>query len=173
MRGMILAPHLSATGCLVHIPGGVAGIKATIRRMRSLVEEWRTNPAIVSAARSLVFHTIEKDDYSEVNALYIFVRDSIRYVRDVNGVETLSTPYYTLKSRSGDCDDQTTLLAALLEAIGYPTKFVVGAFQSDDQYDHVYLRTLVNDEWVGCDPTEHEHLGWEPPLPFALFVEGS
>jgi transglutaminase-like putative cysteine protease len=172
VRSMFLAPHLSAAGCLVHIPGGTAGIKATIRRMRALVNEWRTNPALVSAARSLVFHTIEKDDYAEVDALYRFVRDVIRYVRDVNGVETLSTPYYTLMSKSGDCDDQTSLLATLLEAVGYPTKFVVGAFQSDEQYDHVYFLVLVNDEWIGCDPTEREYLGWEPPLPFALFVEG-
>lgn len=41
-----------------------------------------------------------------------------------HAVDTVHYPRETLKSRSGDCDDSTVLLAALLGNVGIPTKIV-------------------------------------------------
>lgn len=171
MRGMQIAPHVSPDGCLTLIPGGVEGIMVTLRKMRDLVRQQRTDPRIVGTARSLVFHTPDKDALAEIRVLFEFVRDRIRYVQDVYEVETLSTPVYTLRSRSGDCDDQVTLLASLIEAIGYPTRFVVGAYHDPSILEHVYLEVYAHGEWIACDPTERNYLGWAPPNAMAIYTE--
>ncbi len=41
-----------------------------------------------------------------------------------NAVDTVHYPYETLRTRTGDCDDTTVLMAALLENVGVPTRFV-------------------------------------------------
>lgn len=41
-----------------------------------------------------------------------------------HAVDTIHYPYETLQSLTGDCDDSTVLMAALLENVGVPTKFV-------------------------------------------------
>lgn len=162
---MILPGYLpNITGTQTWIPDGDQGVERTVQRMRELVDAWKTAPAILQAARTIVYLTPQKDHRSEIIAIYQYVRDSIRYVRDVNGVETLATPLITMTTRQGDCDDKSVLFATLAEAIGFPTRFVVGAFASPESgFDHVWSEVLVDDEWVAADCTEEEHFGWQPP----------
>jgi transglutaminase-like putative cysteine protease len=169
---MYVAPHVTLSGCLHPIPDGVAGIHVTLRAMRELVRQWRTSPDLISAARSIVFLELAKDEVSEARTLFQFVRDRVRYVRDVLDVETLSNPMLTLRTRSGDCDDQSTLLATLYEAIGFPTRFVVAGYTLPHIYEHVYLQVFVDGEWVSCDPTESEPFGWEPSDAVSMMIEG-
>lgn len=129
--------------------------------MRALVQEWRTDPAIISQAVSVIYTTPPKDTLSEIDALHAFVRDSIRYTRDVHQVETLCTPLMTLTRRVGDCDDKATLLAALAESVGYPTRFVMGDCEGAG-YSHVWVQLLSDEGWVDADATEAQPLGWTP-----------
>ena len=160
---MFLAPAPQLSGTLTPMAGGVRGIRQTVRTMRRLVNEAKTDPAIIQAAVSVSFLTPEKDDVSAVNSLFEWVRDAVRYVRDVNDVETLATPQITIQRMVGDCDDQSTLLAALCEAIGYPTRFVIAGYSDAHSFEHVYLQIWIRDHWVSADPTERAPLGWEPP----------
>lgn len=169
---MYMAPRYSLSGCLVRIPGGRAGVHATLRAMRSLVTQWRADPRVVSAARTVVFYELNKDEMSEARALYHFVRSHVRYVRDVLDTETLATPLATMESRGGDCDDHATLLATLYEAIGFPTRFVIAGYHAPGEYEHVYLQVMVWGEWVSVDTTEPEYFGWEPESPVIRYVEG-
>lgn len=162
-------PHLS--GYVVNLSSGLTGILETLGQMRSMVKQCRTDPTIRQAATNLIFLTPEKDQASEAEAIFNWVRDNVRYVRDVHDVETLSTPMITLSGRVGDCDDQTVLLASMLEAVGYPTRFVIEGYHSADSYEHVYLETLINGYWVGMDPTENNPMGWTPPGPVSKAVE--
>lgn len=164
--------HVALAGRLVSIPGGTGGIMATLRVMRDLVGKGRVDPAIISAARSIVFLTLQKDSPAELRALFDWVRENVRYVRDVLDVETVSTAQRTLQTRSGDCDDQVVLLASLCEAIGYQTRFVVGAYTVANTFEHVYLEVFDGSEWIPCDPTEPQSFGWEPPGALTLFIEG-
>lgn len=152
------------------LANGTTGIYQTLAAMRQMVNHCKTDPQIRQAATSTVFLTPEKDEIAEVRAVFEFVRDRIRYVKDIYGVETLSTPDKTLEGMIGDCDDQTTLLAAMLEAIGYPTRFVIAGYSGRD-FEHVYLQVWIQGHWISLDPTEHHPLGWEPPDPTVIAYE--
>lgn len=169
---MHLAPRVCYSGIITRLAGGFGGVVQTLRVMRQMVRAYSTDPRMRNVARSIIFLTPEKDEVAEVAALFNFVRDSIRYMRDVHEVETISTPDKTLASRVGDCDDQTTLLATLLQSVGYPTRFIVTGYETPGQYEHVYMQVFVNGEWVDCDPTEQgAPLGWSAPMPVSVYVE--
>lgn len=169
---MFLAPAVSLSGTITHIGPGLTGVADTLQRMRALVREGRKDIKIRQAATTIVYLTPERDELAEVHALFSWVRDHVRYVRDVHEVETLSTPEKTMSGLVGDCDDQTVLLAALLESVGYPTRFVVTGYHDPKQVEHVYLQVLAGGEWIDCDATEQSApLGWAPPAPLAMYVE--
>lgn len=167
---MLIAPTPTMSGNIVEIANGTAGIYQTLAAMRRMVNACKTDFTIRQAATSTVFLTPEKDELAEIRAIFEFVRDRIRYVKDIYGVETLSTPDKTLEGMIGDCDDQTTLLAAMLEAIGYPTRFVIAGYSGSD-FEHVYLQVWVQGHWIGLDPTEQHPMGWEPPDPTVIAYE--
>lgn len=121
----------------------------------------KINPEIRSLALSLIRGHSQKDWTSEIKSLHNFVRDNIRYVRDVRGVETLHTPLKLLELGQGDCDDKSVLLATLLESIGHPTRFVAIGF-APNRYDHVYVDTRLRDVWVGLETTEPWPVGRTP-----------
>jgi transglutaminase-like putative cysteine protease len=168
---MFLASVAPFTARVVPAYAGMAGLHQTMRAMRDMVRAARVSPIIRQAAASVAYLTPEKNEAAEVSAIFQFVRDNVRYLKDVNDVETLSTPERTLANRYGDCDDQVTLLCSLLESVGYPTRFVVAAYQSPGEFEHVYAQVHVNDEWIDCDPTEYGSLGYAPPLPVTLYFE--
>lgn len=168
---MLLAPHTTLNAVRCSMANGDAGIAQTLRLMRKAVRTFRVAPEIRGAATSIIFNTPEREQDSEVNALFEYVRDCVRYVRDVFGVETLQSPAKTLALQLGDCDDQTTLLASLLESVGYPTRFVVAAYKPSLAFEHVYLQTLIRGRWVNADPTEYHALGWAPPRPTRVYIE--
>lgn len=89
---------------------------------------------------------------------------------DVNEVETLHTPDVTIEIGQGDCDDKVILLSTLLEAIGHPTRFVIVGYVDEMTFEHVYLETLIGEDWVALDPTENVEAGWSPPNPLARKV---
>lgn len=153
-------------------PTGRAGVFHTLRLMRGLVERYKTDPRIIQTAATLLFTTPERIERAEVSALFEFVRDHIRYVRDVHGVETLANPVLTLARQIGDCDDQATLLATLCEAVGYPSRFVAAAYHSED-FEHVFVQIFADGNWIDADPTERGSLGYSPPDPLLLFIEGA
>jgi hypothetical protein len=121
---------------------------------------------------SLVSQLHQKDYLGEINACRDYVKNNVRYVRDVAGIETLQTPLKTLEFGQGDCDDKSTLLAAMLESIGHKCRFkAVG--QSKDYYCHVYPETFYNGEWVALETTEPVALGWKPPGMVASMVDSA
>lgn len=168
---MNLAPDIALNGTMTSISNGQPGVWQTIAHMRRLVNQFKSNVEMRKAATQIIFLTPEKDEYAEAEAIFNFVRDSIRYVKDIYNVETLSTPLITLQTKLGDCDDQTTLLATLLESVGYPTRFVVAAYTVPGHYEHVYMQAYVGNEWVDMDATEHEPMGWQPPGAVSIAYE--
>lgn len=146
---------------LMGIQEGPAGTRQTLLLMAGLVQKFKKNLKIRQLSLSLVQALQGKDWLGEIEALFEFVRQNIRYVQDINDVETLQWPTATLKLQAGDCDDMAVLLATMLETIGYVTRFVAIGFQFGN-FDHVYIEALVPDleEWVPLDPTENEEIGW-------------
>ena len=173
MARVYAAPTVTLNARRVPTPSGNAGVFATVRAMRALVDARKGTPEILQAACSIIWHTPERDELSEVEALHAWVRDTIRYVRDVHALETLTDPVVVMARRVGDCDDQATLLATLAESVGYPTRFVIGAFAARGAWDHVWLQVFAAGAWIDADATEHQPLGWAPEGALSLWIEGA
>ncbi len=150
---------------LCKIPDGVAGTRATLLIMRDVARQAKRHAAIRLLAGQLVnpFNSgNSKNWHREVISLHQFVRDRIRYVRDIRGIETIQTPDKTLELGYGDCDDKSTLLAALLESIGHPARFAAVGFRPNN-YAHVFVETLIGNKWFPLETTENVRAGWYPP----------
>lgn len=159
---MLIPNKQPVTFTLADSPSGSASVPDTLRRMAIDAKRAKVTPDVRLLAQRLTRYLQQKDFVGEVRALHRFVRDEIRYVKDVNLVETLQTPEATLRLGSGDCDDKATLLAALLESIGHPARFVAVGFQPG-RLSHVYVETRIGPTWVPAETTEPVNLGWSPP----------
>lgn len=154
---------------LFDLPDGEAGVRSTLELMRKFVREYKKHPDIRGRATSLVQDLDQKAWTDEVRRIHAFVRDGIRYTRDINGVETVQSPDVTLRLQHGDCDDKSTLLASLLEAIGHPTRFVAIGMQAG-HYSHVLVETRIGARWIALETTEDKPAGWNPKASSRMVV---
>lgn len=143
------------------LPPGREGTKATLNLMRQLVRQGKKSPVVRQLAVELTQGLQQKDWLGEISAIHTFVRDRIRYTRDIRGVETLHTVERILANAAGDCDDKSILVASLLEALGHPTRFIAIGFKPGT-FSHVYPETLVGNKWLAVETTEPVALGWKP-----------
>lgn len=170
---MLFNHQTELSGSLISIPDGVGGIRQTLRIMRSLVNRYRVDPMIRARTITLLQLTPEKDAPREIRAIFEFVRDRIRYVQDVVDVETIAAPDKVLALEAGDCDDKATLLATMLESVGYPTRFVVTGYNAPNVFEHVYVEAMLPDgSFIALDPSEPNGVGWSAPNPLAYYAEG-
>jgi transglutaminase-like putative cysteine protease len=164
------------------IPWGDAGVIRTLRVMVDVVRWFKTDLHVRTLAVCLVggrpVHLSDgrrirypprapKDFVGELQTLHAFVRDHIRYVRDVEGIETLQTPAQSLYVLAGDCDDKAMLLCALAGSIGFETRFCAIGVRGDP-FSHVMAQALIpgdpdyiNLETILTDPPVP--IGWFPP----------
>lgn len=98
---------------------------------------------------------------AEARAVHGWVRDNVRYVRDIAGVETLHTAPRLLVDRAGDCDDKSILIAALLASIGHRVRFVAVGF-GPRGYSHVYPEAFIAGQWWPMEATEPWGFGKGP-----------
>lgn len=167
---MILdAPRVPYAFAEIELLPGRDGIIQTLKIMRTLVRQYKRDGHLRAVAQSIVESVPLKSWTSEAQAVLNFVRSTVRYTLDTNGVELIQTPDRLLDTRFGDCDDMSLLLATLLESIGHPTRFVAVGL-SPGELTHVYVQTRIGDRWIGADPTEPYPLGWEPPNVADVFV---
>jgi len=161
------------------IPSGLAGTKATLKVMVDIARAVLkpndpTKTQILLNLRTLATQLVqgcpEKDWWCEANKLQTFVRDSIRYVRDMRTAELIQFPDQTLTRRSGDCDDKALLLVTLAETIGFNGRFCAIGVQQREDFSHVMAQLLVPGRgWVNAETIPiDDHggkaiLGWFPP----------
>lgn len=146
------------------VPSGAEGVRITLRKMVELARAAKTDPGVRQRAAQLVRELPQYDTVGEVRALHAFVRDAIRYTNDIRGVELLQTPRATLEMGVGDCDDKSTLLAALLESIGRPARFVAVAMRPSTDFSHVYVETRMGPagKWIALETIKPVDVGWSP-----------
>jgi len=147
---------------LIQINDGASGTKDTLKIMRRLVRDGKKSIVVRNAALSLLYDVLQKDYLTEIKRIHAFVQNEIRYVRDINDVETLQSPEKSLEIKQGDCDDKSTLAAAMLESIGHPTRFVA-AGHGQGEFEHVWVETKYGSLWIAIECTEPVPLGWKAP----------
>ena len=145
------------------IDSGPEGTAATLRIMVKLAREGRRDPGVMQLARQLVATLPQYDRLGEIKALHAFVRDHIRYTNDPKNVELVQTPRATLEMATGDCDDKSSLLAALLESIGRPARFVALAFKPSSMFSHVMVEVKQGKSWMPLETIRNVAAGWGPP----------
>lgn len=152
------------------LPDGMPGAIDTLRAMRGLARDAIRDPS--QGVRELALSVIGDAGWvGQARALQQWVQTNIRYVRDPidasGGVELVQSPQKTIEYRAGDCDDQATLLASLLSAIGHPARFVALGFKGQP-LSHVMVQTKVsstgNDsrDWAGVETIVPQGFGWMP-----------
>lgn len=129
--------------------------------MAELIRQGRVALPVREMMKTLIRHFPQKDYMGEIKAAHAFVRDRVRYTRDIRTVETLHTAERLLSDRQGDCDDKSILVASLLESIGHQTQLIAigprkGAFS------HVFAQVRNPrqpdprqlDAWISLECTE-------------------
>ncbi len=145
----------------IAIPSGNAGVRETLKVMRRVARDYRRNPLMIATAQNLLAGVTQKSWNDEIAALHRYVRDGIRYTLDTNEVEVLQTPTRLLRTRQGDCDDKSLLLATLLEAAGHPARFVAVGFDGVN-LSHVLVEAKSGENWIPLETTESVEPGWYP-----------
>lgn len=154
--------HRQTTHTLQALPNSQSGAtRQTLYVMREITRYWRKHPRIRDLAKRIVRRCPEKHWPCQLARLHAWVRDRVKYMRDVRGVETVQTPDKTLADGSGDCDDKSVLLAALIESIGHPARFVaVGPHPGT--FSHVLVEARLGPRWVPLETTEKWPMGRAP-----------
>lgn len=106
LANLSVPPPMQVT--VATIPGGDAGTKETLERMRNIV--WRSIKDRDQGAfiRGLAIKITSaagcktKEFRCEAKALFEWVRDNVKWIRDVKGFETLQYPHRTLAYGAGD-----------------------------------------------------------------------
>lgn len=145
------------------------GAPQTIGVMRKAALASQGNMAVRRLAEYVCQGIDSKDYSSEYLALYNFVTQRCRYMRDPRTVELVRAPYVVADEilaggrPSLDCDDMSAMLAALILAVGGSTRFVTVAFRDafyngQRQYSHVFTQALEprTGLWIVLDPVAAE-----------------
>jgi len=161
------------TVTLAELPSGKAGTVTTLKHMRDFVHAAIRNPSQRIRNKALEIFSVRgvppRAWYKEICALARFVRDEIRYVKDPVGVELVQTPEATLEIGQGDCDDKSTLLAALLMATGHPAKFIAVGM-GGGPLSHVLVQAKCGAGWLPLETIIQKEPGWFPPGVTSKFV---
>jgi hypothetical protein len=151
---------------LGQIPRGYRGTLRTVRQVARLIREGAKDFYVRQRAIDILLaRRIRPKDYlGEIQALFEWMQQNVRYTKDPVRVEVLHTPRRLLSLRAGDCDDMTILLGALLESIGHPVRLVLtGPDPARPRlFSHIYLEVNLQNEWIPLDATMPHPVGWSP-----------
>lgn len=109
-----------------------------------------------------------------IYAVWDWVRRNMVYVNDpaynemIHSAEVLMRRHFELGDLSGDCDDFSILICALLLQLGIPCKIRMIKLRQGDgsyQFAHIYPMAMAADgRWYALDATEKDRpIGWEAP----------
>ncbi len=137
--------------------------QATLAKMVRIVRKYKGDAGTVMAARQITQGVPERNIAGIIERLQGWVRDHIRYVPDPRGLEMVQTPPQTLSIMTGDCDDKATLLATLLETMGFATRFAAIATHDEPFFSHVMAQVRMGTRWVNLETIlPGTGVGWFP-----------
>jgi len=138
----------------------------------SEINEGKRSPRVRQIASDIL--TVKRDDgeweiaerdwTAEIEGAFKYVRENVRYTRDIHGVELFQKADRTLDLGLGDCDDIAILLGSILGNIGYPMLIRVIS-TSGPTFHHVYLLAGIPPhdpkKFITLDASQDEGPGWE------------
>lgn len=141
------------------------GVDHSIAAMKAgiLSDRGAWSPKVRFTAERIVQHVSPKDYLSEVLAIRHWVSKHAPYLRDPAHVEWIRDPQALLEAMDAspagvvrcDCDEISSLIAALWLAVGNQVELVTVSFGTGPA-SHVFVRCKVpkatRNEWIVCDP---------------------
>jgi hypothetical protein len=127
---------------------GTKGNLETVEIMKRVARDRSRSPLVRKLAHNILLTYQVGSQYYKDEALAIgdYVKKNVRYVRDINGVETLTDPFtlidqLTRGEAQGDCDDISLLIATLLLSIGHQPYFRIIKYNHDPftNWQHIYV----------------------------------
>jgi transglutaminase-like putative cysteine protease len=155
---------------LASIPDGQDGIRETLKVMRDWAVAGSQTPAVRDQAVNIVFYIPKGAWVGKAKALWQWVKANIKYIPDPYGTEQLHWAATVLSQRYGDCDDQTILMAAMLLAVGIPTRIMAVALNQAGVFEHVFAQAYLGNDWVTMETTEDKPFGWSPPNIISRYI---
>lgn len=154
----------------------VGSIDERLKYIIDLTRKGKRNPRvqllvakILSRKCDGVWCVKEKDYGAEIKLIFQAVRNQVRYLMDPRGIDKFQHPIRTWGTfHSGDCDDFTSLLAALLEAAGYTTKLRIVSVKPSPPRAWSHILILVGlpprapTRWIPLDASVDKPAGWYP-----------
>lgn len=131
---------------------------------------WRSEPIRLKAEELL--KGVPAGFNGEIQRLFEFARDGIVYRRDQVDTQRVQDALQTITRQSGKCVDKVIVLAGLLAAMGYVSRFIVQKPNAGDDWAHVYLEVFDDErqQWIPLDPTGDgvaprplAAIGWKQP----------
>jgi transglutaminase-like putative cysteine protease len=114
------------------VADGKQGNLETVEIMRRVARQRASHPLVRELALKILLVAGVPSQYYKNEALAIgrYVKEKVRYVRDIHSVETLTDPVTLIDmlmrgEAQGDCDDISLLIATLLLSIGHQPYFRV------------------------------------------------
>lgn len=156
----------------------VRSIEERVSRVHEQMIQGTRDPKIYALAREVLSKKCgdnwcvpQKDNKAEAEALFYEVKQRVRYVWDPLDYDAFQTPAKTLHIRAGDCDDQASLLGALLRSIGLKVRSRVVRTIGNASWNHIYLIVQIPGgksgmQWMPLDLTVDQPPGWEVPQHF-------
>jgi transglutaminase-like putative cysteine protease len=152
---------------IVRVPKGPRGTIVSAGLIANLIREGARDFYVRQKAIEIFREAgaAPRDRWAEVCALFNWVRNNIRYTRDIFRTELLHTARRMLELRAGDCDDMAILLGAMLISTGHPVRLALAGFRpkKPDGYSHIYPEVYVKGKWIALDATMNRPMGWAPP----------
>jgi len=151
----------------VKVPRGNRGTLVTARMIGEMIQSGAKDFYVRQKAIEIFRNAgvRPKDRFGEICALYNWVKQNIRYTRDIFRVELLHSARRMLELRAGDCDDMAILLGAMLVSTGHPVRLILAGFRphKPHSYSHIYPEVRVGPGWIAIDTTVDKPMGWSPP----------
>lgn len=145
----------------------------TVINLMIIARSQAVDPAVRRTVQNIVAGTPEKQWTAEIQKIFGWVKNHVRYLRDPEGTEYVQTPTRHIANIErdgvsfGDCDDMSLLLATLLRSAGYKTKFVIISSPGNNRGTFNHIFTEVSDPsiqtWIALDATmKDKPYGWRP-----------
>lgn len=176
IMGNLYYPDKEIVRTKFRLSAGARGIRETLQLMADHAIQGAESAPIWSLSRKLVggYKCPVHDQVCQADIYLRWIHENISWVPDIGTAETVAAPWRTLEVKAGDCDDLSSLLASMAVSVGIPARFKAIAANPDhpNEFTHVYVEMLLEDEWIPADPSvAGKPLGWESPMIFKEMYE--
>jgi len=169
---------------LYHLPSwGKLGHAGRVAQIRKLITSYGRDPRIRNLALSIVKQSgVQPRDYDgQAAAILAWVQNPANVFYANEAHEQLQSPMYTLRVKTGDCDDLVILLGSLYDSIRLSNRLVLSGRNRQGkmvrwmegrgrpprgvQFSHIYMSVgtppFRPTKWHYTEPTAQKPLGWD------------